>query len=292
MSSFAKWYIRQLQNAPMRTNMCSATVVMGVGDFMAQKIEQDEESDANDPVVRLQRRLTNLPEEPSLKRRLSFRRYGTLSPERRRNRLLRQQPAEWEWAEEVVSWSQLREACRIVGVSLQQELASLDGFRTVTMVVWASIIYTPFYVQVYRLFDRVLPKGTTPMAVSSRVGLSFLLSIPTNAAFFCYGSFVHHTTEWLALIQERQSAEPSASYQQLLEAVPLDLEMAISVAWLKVKAELWTTVQASAGLWVPFNLLNFSAVPPHLRPLGLMICSSFWNCYLSLAQHRSEGVEE
>ena len=297
MSFFTKWYIRQLQNSPMRTNMCSAVVVMSAGDIMAQQIEkEDEQEEENDPVVRLKRHLSNRPGVP-LQRQVSFRRYGTLSPDvdrrQRENRLLRHEPDdEWEGTDEIISLSQLQEIVRTLIANAGEQLETFDMFRTATMVFWAAAMYTPFYVFIYKVFDKVLPKGVTPMAVSSRVIASFALSVPTNAAFFCYGSGVHHVTEWVALLQERHYQRPGSTWQELIEAVPLDLDMATSTAMLKLKAELWNTVKASACVWVPFNSFNFSVVPPHLRPLGLMVFSAFWNCYLSLAQHRSEELDD
>ena len=75
--------------------------------------------------------------------------------------------------------------------------------------------------------------------------------------------------------------------------------MMLSVARLKIERELLTTVKSSATVWIPINVINFAVVPPHLRPFGLSFFSVFWNCYLSLVQHRdlplpeySEGGEE
>jgi Mpv17 / PMP22 family len=135
------------------------------------------------------------------------------------------------------------------------------------------------------------------LAVSSRVGLSYLAAIPQNAAFFVYGSLVHHCTKWLALVQEWQYelkeemgvADPSLG--EIIEQVPFDINMAWSTARLKVETELLTTMMAGAAVWIPFHFVNFSLVPPHLRPLTLVVCSAFWNCYLSLVQHRDAHLE-
>jgi hypothetical protein len=287
MSAFAKWYIGKLQTYPMRTNMATALVLMGGGDMMAQRIELMED-EKKDDVPTLLRRHSLRPEEAT--RQLSFRRYGTLSPDvdslHRKQRLLRQQ----EESIQGVSFSQLIEATQILSESLHNELRSLDFFRTGTMVVWAVAFYAPFFVIVYRMFDRLLPKGVTLMTVSARTGLSLLISIPVNAAFFCYGSSIHHLTEWITLLQEWHYKFPDASMKEVFQEIPFDFEVAWSTARLKLEAEFVRTVKASGCFWIPINVVQFSVVPPHLRPLALMVCSTFWNCYLSLAQHRSENL--
>ena len=67
---------------------------------------------------------------------------------------------------------------------------------------------------------------------------------------------------------------------------PYDLDMLLSKARLKIETELVSTVKTSAQVWVPINFVNFAFVPNHLRPFGLLFFSVFWNCYLSLVQHR------
>ena len=67
---------------------------------------------------------------------------------------------------------------------------------------------------------------------------------------------------------------------------PYDLDMLLSKARLKIETELTSTVKTSAQIWVPINFVNFALVPNHLRPFGLLFFSVFWNCYLSLVQHR------
>ena len=300
MSSFARWYVAKLQAYPVPTNMASALVLMCVGDLMAQEIEvhylAEDESAVKAPKRRRRTTDSKKHQSPEL-HKLSFRRYGTYSPDidtLQRQHMIRRQSIRVEEGSlgqaehELISFSQLREGVKLLGISLYYEIKSLDLFRTGTMVFWMVAAYTPFYVSLYKLFDRYFPKGVTPMSVFARTASSLVVSVPLNAAFFCYGSFVHHLTEWLALLQEWRYTAPDASVSDLLSAIPFDFDMAWGAARLKLEAELWTTVKASACVWVPINLLNFSVVPPHLRPLALMSCSAFWNCYLSLAQHRSE----
>lgn len=290
MSAFTKWYISMLHQYPLRANIASAAILMTVGDLMAQGIESYQGE--NDIVLSAPRRNTN---------QLSYRRYGTWSPDqekrrRQQQKLLRHPLIEYENLDmdtEYITLRQLYEAIVLVVKSITLPIQSLDYFRTGTMVGWAVAFYTPFYVTLYRGMDFLFPKTITPFTVLGRASLSFLCSIPVNAAFFCYGSFMHHITGWLALVfqeyqQQRTSSTQIQEQQDIVEEIPFDMEMLWSSTRLKLEAELVPTVQISAGIWIPINLVNFSLVPAHMRPLVLMICSVFWNCYLSLAQHRSE----
>lgn len=229
--------------------------------------------------------------------KLSFRRYGTLSPDKGK---MRRQQKWWlrhPLAEDdglgikrgrVITLKELYEAAGLAINSICFPFQSFDLFRTATMVGWAVAAYTPFFVTLYRVMDVLFPKNVTLFTVVGRASMSFLFSIPVNAAFFCYGSFVHHVTCWLALVQEKQ--QQTGRGILLNNELPFDLELLWSATRLKLEAELLKTVQVSASVWIPINLLNFSLVAAHMRPLVLMVCSTFWNCYLSLAQHRSEEL--
>ena len=259
----------------MSTNMGTALILMGTGDITAQMIENHSmETEEIVPSRKRQRKEERKPENP----KLHFRRYGTLSPdiekihrEQRLRRLTYSRREEYNFGQEhVPPLSQLREGVRLASIDLFLEIKSLDAFRTGTMVAWSVFAYTPFFIVLYKLFDRYLPTKVTMFSVSARTGLSFLVSIPVNAAFFCYGCFVHHIAEWATLLQELHYATPDSSVSNLLVNVPFDFEMAWSTARLKLEKELYTTIAASAGLWVPVNFFNFSVVPPHLRPLTLV----------------------
>jgi hypothetical protein len=154
------------------------------------------------------------------------------------------------------------------------------------MVVWAGGVVTPFFLGLYKLFDRFLPPGRGGSAIGSRVLGAFVASIPANFFFFCYGTFVHHTTEWASLLAEWNHQIPEATAIELLQEVPFDFQMYVSTTRLKLENEFLNTIIASASMWIPLNTINFSLVPPHLRPLFIMTFSAVWNCYLSLAQHR------
>jgi hypothetical protein len=110
------------------------------------------------------------------------------------------------------------------------------------------------------------------VGIGARVTLSFILSGPINAAFYVYGTAVHHTTEWWLL---------EVPYYNDFE-----WDQLWAKALLKLETELPQTMIASGSCWIPINLFTFTYVPPHLRPLSLMFFSIFWNCYLSLSQHK------
>jgi len=165
-----------------------------------------------------------------------------------------------------------------------------------TMAAWSVCIYTPFYIGVYRLYDRYLPKQTS-VGILARVGLSFLTSVPINAAFYTYGAAAHQTIEWLETRKQLQEEleemglERYSAYQAAA-SIPFPHEAFFSKAAHKLENELPTTVATSASCWIPFNLFTFSVVPAHLRPVSLMVFSAFWNCYLSLSQHRGGSLNE
>ena len=78
MSAFAKWYVAKLKSHPMLANMCSALVLMAMGDAAAQEIEIHNVGGA----VLNSKTSSELrgDEEDLAPKKLSFRRYGTLSP--------------------------------------------------------------------------------------------------------------------------------------------------------------------------------------------------------------------
>lgn len=159
----------------------------------------------------------------------------------------------------------------------------LDGVRTSTMAFWAGAVQAPFFLMLYRLYDRILPTAITPYAVGSRVALSFVTTIPFTAAFFGYGTFVHH------LLYRQQTEKVCKEELDISDADERDDSFWADVAdqiQEKWSNDLGATLQTSASVWVPFNAINFSIVPPHLRPLSMMAMSASWNCYLSLVQHK------
>jgi hypothetical protein len=283
--SFAKWYVAKLKAYPIITNVGSAFVLMTTGDVLAQELQVVNGPQSNksprDQRLSLDRcdtaigPITSMPATTTFNNRQTTT-MGTSS------------------AAAAASWQAL----------VPEEFWFWDPFRTGTMAAWSVGIYTPFYVGLYRLYDRYLPKQT-PASIAARVVLSFVCSIPVNAAFYVYGTAVHHTTEWWSLrqellqleqLQEDVSQEPkseSAQKQILItnnnnnnNIPPYHGDQLWAKARRKLESELPNTILTSGSCWIPINLFTFTMVPSHLRPLSLMFFSVFWNCYLSLSQHR------
>lgn len=263
---------------------------MTAGDLMAQELEQHDLSDHFAGSTK--KSLKDVP----VQRRLSLRRYGTIGGEP----LINKKESDYDKLKSsnpllhdgVTVSSNWREIANFLFRNPLDEVQQFDLSRTVTMVFWSVGIYTPGYMWLFRQCDRVLPK-TTPFAITARVALMLTFSIPINIAFFGYGTTVHHVMEWNALREEQKEKftgrgiEPAEVSRWVRENGPkLDVETLLSKIRLKLDSELITTITTSAKVWVPINFINFSLVPPHFRPLGLMIGSIFWNCYLSLVQHR------
>lgn len=72
--------------------------------------------------------------------------------------------------------------------------------------------------------------------------------------------------------------------------VPYRFDQLVEKIRRKLEAEFVTTIKISAKFWIPLNFLSFSVVPSHIQPLNLMFFNVFWNCYLSLSQHRTVQV--
>lgn len=188
-----------------------------------------------------------------------------------------------------------------------------DKSRTAKMAAW-SFMFTPFYLGIFKMYGRYLPKKNLP-SIAARVGFSFLASIPINFAFYTYGNFVEHTGDWYG---ERQEALQQQQYQHLQQYqyqhrqqqqkeststnttpfqktavdVPYRFDLLVEKTQRKLEAELVNTIKTSATFWIPLNFLMFSVIPAHIQPVTLMFFSAFWNCYLSMSQHREVIVAD
>lgn len=183
------------------------------------------------------------------------------------------------YATDAVVGARLLDRHEAIVDSFKENLAFWNPFRTGTMATWA-FLYVPFYATVYKAFDRYLPKKT-PVGIMARVALSFTTSVPVNAAFYSYGTTIEHTEAWYAKLRQNQQSDMPAAY------TPYRFDQLWDKMSWKLRNELPTTIKAAAACWVPFNVLMFSVVPSHMQPLSLMTFSFFWNCYLSMSQHRS-----
>eukprot|EP00814_Leptocylindrus_danicus_P001758 CAMPEP_0116014576 /NCGR_PEP_ID=MMETSP0321-20121206/6346_1 /TAXON_ID=163516 /ORGANISM="Leptocylindrus danicus var. danicus, Strain B650" /LENGTH=299 /DNA_ID=CAMNT_0003484227 /DNA_START=89 /DNA_END=988 /DNA_ORIENTATION=- len=161
----------------------------------------------------------------------------------------------------------------------------LDKMRTLSMIGWSIGIHTPIYMRLYQFYDRAFPK-TTPMSVFLRVAISCAMTAPTNALFFTYGTCSHHLLEEV----DMRCNSNSTSYDDEYQYQPQDLQcmarMMAQETQLKLQREYWDTLIRTYQVWTPINVVNFALVPAHLRTLMMCTCTMFWNCYLSLAQHR------
>ena len=163
--SFAKWYVTKLRAKPLLVNVSSGFLLMSTGDVLAQRVEvratdrnhqkdKKEECEQIAPVVEKSESSTS----------------SSLS-------------------------SIFLDATDTVYRTLQEEMSSFgwDKSRTAKMAAW-SILFTPFYVGIFKMYDRYLPKKNLP-SIAARVGCSLLSSIPINFAFYAYGSFIEHTAD-------------------------------------------------------------------------------------------------
>ena len=283
-SSFARWYLAKLKLMPMTTNLGTSLVIMASGDVLAQSLEHKNEhpSVENQP----ERHDIHHPKHQLSIRRATYRHAaGESSSDDNARSLNRRQPIAVGTSSDTnyqSPWQDIQEALRF-----------WNPLRTATMAAWSVGAYTPFYISLYKLYDKFLPKQT-PLSIASRVGLSFLCSIPVNAGFYIYGTTVNHTLDWISLNEKvKNELEQMGVGDPENAGIPMDWENLWAKCRLKLETELPVTVKTSGVMWIPINFFNFTVVPSHLRPLSLMFFSVFWNCYLSLSQHRSlDGHKE
>lgn len=291
MCAFANWYLALLKSHPMMANTSAAALLMSVGDAIAQSIQLSRSHDGQQEMPPKMDAKTTKPDliaaslmdqavaaaasSPPTQRRKrtnGLRRHATLSPNLEVahcdygiTRLEWESPTVLDAAIPDTAWQGLR----------------LDGARIGTMAVWSGAVQAPVVLMLYRFYDRILPAAITPYAVGSRVALSFLSSIPLSTAFFGYGTVVNHLLH--SCDDTRQ------------EFVFKDAKVEESFFWTTVgdqiqkkwSNDLSSTLSTAAKVWMPFNAVNFSLVPPHLRPLSMMVVSAGWNCHLSFVQHAS-----
>mmetsp|Transcript_29028 Transcript_29028/g.32561 ORF Transcript_29028/g.32561 Transcript_29028/m.32561 type:complete len:301 (-) Transcript_29028:24-926(-) len=266
--SFVKWYILKLKSKPYLINVGTGLVLMSTGDVLAQKVEIGGGAGGTQQQQRQRQQLgsTQLKQQQRIE----------IEKKEQEQQELKLQQQQHDNNGAGISFQLLQDTTtggvEVVYQNLCHEISSWDKFRTAKMGAW-SLVFTPFYVGVYKMYDRYLPKRT-PASIAARVGLSFLCSIPINFSFYAYGNFVQHTADWY-----KENREAPYRFDQLVEKTQRKLE-----------AELFSTIKTSASFWIPINFLSFSIVPAHIQPLSLMFFSIFWNCYLSMSQHRKVVV--
>eukprot|EP00977_Amphora_coffeiformis_P001443 scaffold291_cov168-Amphora_coffeaeformis.AAC.12 len=295
MASFVKWYTTVLKSHPFVANMGTAVVLMSAGDAMAQGIEHnrpphnvtDTEDNITSPAkVTLEGGQPlavsaavdrETPTCTSSLRSFALNRHATLSPHL--------EVAHCDYGITRLEWENPTAAGVLDAATPDSwQGLPLDGVRTSFMALWAGAVQAPFFLMLYRFYDRILPTAVTPYAVGSRVALSFVTTIPFTAAFFGYGTLVHHLlhTDHKETCRQVEMSDDGMEQQEnaLFWTTVADQ---IQEKWTN---DLGSTLQTSATVWVPFNTVNFSLIPPHLRPLSMCAMSALWNCYLSLVQHK------
>lgn len=256
--SFAKWYVAKLKAKPFLVNVSSGFLLMSTGDVLAQRVEVRKHSQQE---VLETTSIQSTIDEPQTS--------STSSVE-----------------------SMFLEATDTIYRTLREEIDSFgwDKSRTAKMAAW-SILFTPFYLGIFKMYDRYLPKKNLP-SIAGRVACSFLSSIPINFAFYSYGNFIEHTVEWyeerkeqraIMMLSQKQE-QPNGNHEMV--DVPYRFDKLVERTQRKLEAEFVTTIKTSATFWIPLNFLSFSVVPAHIQPLNLMFFTVFWNCYLSMSQHR------
>lgn len=162
----------------------------------------------------------------------------------------------------------------------------LDTTRICSMMGWAIGIHAPAWIAILQYFDKVFPGKMTPKSLVARVGFTAMCALPFNAAFFTYATCSHLVLEEMNMRRNARTSYTCSSPAHNPRDVSVMLRLMAAETKLKLKREYFLTVIDSYQLWVPFNTINFAFVPPHLRMIALSLTTVFWNCYLSLAQHR------
>jgi hypothetical protein len=264
--------------------------LMTVGDVMAQKIEKNQME---------KQVFLDAEEEPTrsttdVRRRISLRRYATQrsdsSQSSSSNSNSNSSNEKYNNSEKTNTFAyqtkQVLQGMQRITNRIHEEIQDIDVIRSASMGMWACCVVTPGHMVLYRVLDRCLPQKT-PFAIACRLASTIAYSIPNNTLFFMYGTCVHHTVEWYdqrTLLWEQYKERGDRG--RPFAAPAFDVEQMLYKSRLKMEAELYPTVVNSAKLWLPTHLLNFTVVPSHFRPAMICVVSIFWNCYLSLVQHR------
>ncbi|KAG7344366.1 Mpv17 / PMP22 family protein [Nitzschia inconspicua] len=268
--SIGKWYLAKLKAAPFLTNLSTGVVLMTGSDVLVQKVESRQSLAPSSSMTQSSDCCSCDSVETKEVSRRSLDHEEIIGISSEEDLMI--------YATDSVVGARLLDRHEAVVDTIKDELSFWNPFRTGTMASWA-FLYVPFYATVYKAYDRYLPKKT-PVGILARVALSFGTSVPVNAAFYTYGTTIEHTQAWYGELRRNQR-ENAFSY------VPYHFDRLWNKVSWKLQNELPTTIQASATCWMPFNVLMFSVVPSHMQPLSLMVFSFFWNCYLSMSQHRS-----
>ena len=142
-----------------------------------------------------------------------------------------------------------------------------DGVRSAVMTSWNSLVFAPAFFFWFRRLERAFPGNSRRAVLQKVITNQVAMNAPITALALAYAV----TTE-AALRATQGQREWNAA--EVREEVERRWSLSLGVALL-----------ASAAVWVPVNLLNFSFVPPHMRVLPTIVTSCVWNTYLSLKAH-------
>ena len=152
----------------------------------------------------------------------------------------------------------------------------IDSSRIQDVVVWSALIYTPIWVKLYSVFDRVWPESSM-RHVLRKMTAATICNVPSLALFFCFCTAVPH-------IKNLVTSPEKESWREHALVIKDEIKVQLS-------RDLFPTVMTGICYWCPITVLNFRFVPQHLRPVCMSLFSVAWGCYLSLVQYKSVPEE-
>eukprot|EP01130_Rhizamoeba_saxonica_P000174 TRINITY_DN10171_c0_g1_i1.p1 TRINITY_DN10171_c0_g1~~TRINITY_DN10171_c0_g1_i1.p1 ORF type:complete len:200 (-),score=36.00 TRINITY_DN10171_c0_g1_i1:60-617(-) len=137
---------------------------------------------------------------------------------------------------------------------------SYDVVRTLKLAFFGFSVYGPGLHFWYKGLEKVVP-GVTVAKVIQKIVLDQTIFAPLYL-----GSFI--------------------TVMSLLEGKGIDYIVS------KQKSELFPTLKANWGVWIPANIVNFALVPINLRVLFVSCVSVAWYSILSKLHHKSVQQDE
>jgi len=176
--------------------------------------------------------------------------------------------------------------------------------RTVILAVWGGLGFSPFFTRLFQYLDS-LPALTakTPRNIAIRVVSIWIVAMPLNAAFFIHTStleyffpvkrfsaqdfvttdkfdqntkiIIPNTAITKAIHQSNHTNDKSNT--AILAPSAYDIISARVIdQW---KTQLPSVITNAALVWIPWNVVNMTVVPPHYRVAASSILSVIWNTW-------------
>lgn len=262
-------HVCQLYGArPYLANCLTATVIMGVGDAIAQKIERSGKLD--------RRRLTNYESADVL-----FEYRGQ-----------RRSPSE------AVSSSTMNFHC--YGRSFVMCTYAFGFFAPACVWLYRKVARIPFEK------IGVLQRGSVAnlrVNIARAAVANMSMSIPFNVVFFSYATSLEYClgvggNQWAERRLTELNRAEAADGGEFAED---DLSSSSTYSWMqdlshtfhnmqrlvadRLEACLLPTVMKSACFWIPVTTVNFQCVPAAYRVVYTSVAAVAWNTALSLIQH-------